>query len=212
MMTMITATITPGLGKGSPKWKYIRKTLADDARVKTVAAKEALKLSRKGVPIVDTRFTRDVGVWRLTSPKCMEIPYLTPHKNPLMRVQGWFIGLTPPGPLKERNDDFVDEMIEAFDGDLSRPFILMCTTGGTLNGPPTMGPFVDAQDSKSLRAAYELTQAGFTRIIHCEGGLNDFVEENYDDIEFEGEWPGAKLWFGYRRWVDNDPRKGPERV
>lgn len=111
---------------------------------------------------------------------------------PLFRkVQGWsfadiqrraimtFFGME----ATETNPDFEKEVLEKLtNGDLTlleKPVIIVCDRGGQIEKNPTVdkfrkGPF----NTRSLKAAYELYQAGFNNLYFLDGGLSAWENEN----------------------------------
>ena len=84
-----------------------------------------------------------------------------------------------------RNDTFAAEVTALVGGNKRTPVYVICSSGGTLETAaerkirapripaPIFGQFGAA--SRSLLAAHELLQAGFTNIIHVEGGYSAWV-------------------------------------
>jgi rhodanese-related sulfurtransferase len=124
----------------------------------------------------------------------VNVPLYSPMEAPqdafdrLRQVYFSLFGLRVP----VRNDDFVAQVQRAVGGRKDAPIIVMCQTGGTLetaaerkvrapNLPgPVYGKFGAA--SRSLMAAHELQQAGFTRVSHAEGGFSRW-RASRDDVE-----------------------------
>jgi len=85
----------------------------------------------------------------------------------------------------ERNPDFIAAATEAVGGDKSKQVIVYCSIGGTLNTfverkGPKAKKYADPErlfgrQSRSLKAIYELQQAGFTNIVHMKDGLNEWM-------------------------------------
>ncbi|CAM6096219.1 unnamed protein product [Calypogeia fissa] len=85
----------------------------------------------------------------------------------------------------ERNPNFIDQARQAVDGDKQKPVIVMCGIGGTLSTfvertGPKAKKFADparrfGRASRSLRAVFELQEAGFTNVSYLSGGLSTWV-------------------------------------
>ncbi|GJP41362.1 hypothetical protein CLOM_g13580 [Closterium sp. NIES-68] len=79
----------------------------------------------------------------------------------------------------ERNPDLLAQALAAVGGDRTRRVIVMCGRGGTLQNV-SMRKGMEFRDpdkrfgiqSRSLKACYELHVAGFTNLLHVDGGLN----------------------------------------
>ncbi|KAG0573939.1 hypothetical protein KC19_VG223200 [Ceratodon purpureus] len=89
----------------------------------------------------------------------------------------------------ERNPDFVATAVEAVNGDKSKQVIVYCSIGGTLQTfverkGPKAKKFNDPErlfgrQSRSLKAIYELQEAGFTNVLHMKGGLNEWMHLDF---------------------------------
>lgn len=85
----------------------------------------------------------------------------------------------------ERNPLFINQAMEAVRGDKTKKVVVMCSIGGTLQtfverkGPKTK-KFADPErmfgrQSRSLKAAYTLQEAGFTNVYHLKDGVNQWI-------------------------------------
>lgn len=84
----------------------------------------------------------------------------------------------------ERNPDFVAAATEAVGGDKTKQVIVYCSIGGTLQTfverkGPKAKKYNDPErlfgrQSRSLKAIYELQEAGFTNVVHMKEGLNQW--------------------------------------
>lgn len=91
----------------------------------------------------------------------------------------------------ERNPDFVAAALRAVGGDQSKTVVVMCNRGGCLDSSVTSRSgykFTPPErmfgnQSRSLKACYELRQAGFTNVLHLSGGLNQWLHEGLPDNE-----------------------------
>lgn len=85
----------------------------------------------------------------------------------------------------ERNPEFVAAATAAVDGDKNKQVIVYCSIGGTLQTfverkGPKAKKYNDPErlfgrQSRSLKAIYELQQAGFTDVVHMKDGLNQWL-------------------------------------
>uniref|UniRef100_A0A7I4DUX8 Rhodanese domain-containing protein n=1 Tax=Physcomitrium patens TaxID=3218 RepID=A0A7I4DUX8_PHYPA len=85
---------------------------------------------------------------------------------------------------EERNPDFVAAATEAVGGDKTKQVIVYCSIGGTLQTfverkGPKAKKYNDPErlfgrQSRSLKAIYELQEAGFTNVVHMKEGLNQW--------------------------------------
>ena len=111
------------------------------------------------------------------------------------------------GGLKVRNPAFVESCgaavavaVGASDDVKTRAkttVIVIDTKGGDLEVEPTRkgSGTLDVTDSSSLRAAFELCQAGFKDVRYVRGGLPGAIEDG--DFEYESE-----KWGDLLRWLD----------
>lgn len=89
----------------------------------------------------------------------------------------------------ERNPEFVAMAEAAVGGDKKKQIIVYCSVGGTLQTfverkGPKAKKYNDPErlfgrQSRSLKAIYELQQAGFTNVVHLKGGFNDWLHLDY---------------------------------
>lgn len=88
----------------------------------------------------------------------------------------------------ERNPLFINEALEAVRGDKAKKVVVMCSIGGTLQTfverkGPKPKKFADPErmfgrQSRSLKASYELQEAGFTNVYHLKDGVNDWIHQD----------------------------------
>lgn len=89
----------------------------------------------------------------------------------------------------ERNPEFVAMAEAAVGGDKKKQIIVYCSVGGTLQTfverkGPKAKKYNDPErlfgrQSRSLKAIYELQQAGFTNVVHLKGGFDDWLHLDY---------------------------------
>eukprot|EP00250_Pteridium_aquilinum_P024841 c29683_g1_i1 orf=126-995(-) len=85
----------------------------------------------------------------------------------------------------ERNPLFIEKALEAVGGDKTKKVVVMCSIGGTLQTfverkGPKAKKFADPErmfgrQSRSLKAAYELQEAGFANVYHLKDGVNEWI-------------------------------------
>lgn len=89
----------------------------------------------------------------------------------------------------ERNPEFINQAMEAVGGDKRKAVVVMCQIGGTLltyveRGGAKYKKFADPErkfgrQSRSLKAIYELQEAGFKNVLHVKDGLNQWIHEGF---------------------------------
>lgn len=91
------------------------------------------------------------------------------------------------GGLKERNASFVERVDELTKGSRRETVILLDLRGGDLSIAPNTGStsVSDRGDSLSLRAAYELVQAGYSDVRYVVGGIPALIDDG--GLPYESE-------------------------
>ena len=197
---MTSADVTPGQGAGSPKWPEIHDRCVAMG-VKTVDASQlpSLVADPRRAILVDVRQTIEFDEWRV--PPAVNVPYAIPDPNVVRRAVGYAISIK--GGLKVRNPEFVEALRAECESRLStrRPedgvVVLIDTKGGDLTTEPVRqgSGQLDATDSQSLRAAFELRQAGFKDVRYVKGGLPGAIEDA--GMPYESE-----KWGDFLAWLD----------
>ena len=197
---LTSADVTPGQGAGSPKWPEIHDRCVAMG-VKTVDASQlpSLVADPRRAILVDVRQTIEFDEWRV--PPAVNVPYAIPDPNVVRRAVGYAISIK--GGLKVRNPEFVEALRAECESRLStrRPedgvVVLIDTKGGDLTTEPVRqgSGQLDATDSQSLRAAFELRQAGFKDVRYVKGGLPGAIEDA--GMPYESE-----KWGDFLAWLD----------
>jgi len=191
-MGSVTGEVTPGKGPGSPKWEDIHRCLVDSGRVRSATPEEIATLLANGRGVVvDVRQPLEHEEWRI--PGMQSAPYLVPMENVLRRASGYFLSIK--GGLKERNVRFVENVDALTASRRETTVALIDLRGGDLTLAPNTGStsVSDRGDSTSLRAAYELVQAGYTDVRYVPGGFSALIDEG--GLPYESEKYGKLLEF-----------------
>ena len=143
------------------------------------------------VALVDVRQSLEFSEWRV--PPSINCPYAVPDPNVFRRAVGFAISIK--GGLKVRNPNFVEQCRAAVDG--KKTVVLIDVKGGDLSVAPARegSGVLDVTDSQALRAAYELSQAGFRDVRYARGGLPGAVDRG--DMPYESE-----KWGTFLEWLD----------
>ena len=184
--------VTPGKGPGSPKWVDIHRYLTESGRVRSATPAEIATLLANGRGVVvDVRQPLEHEEWRI--PGMQSAPYLVPMENLLRRASGYFLSIK--GGLKERNASFVENVDALTASRRQTTVALIDLRGGDLTLAPNTGStsVSDRGDSTSLRAAYELVQAGYTDVRYVPGGFSALIDEG--GLPYESEKYGKLLEF-----------------
>ncbi|KAL4419871.1 hypothetical protein ABPG75_006969 [Micractinium tetrahymenae] len=160
-----------GMRPTSPKaWELISKTLKKSG-VSFVTADAVEAALKRGTPVVDIRPSNEFSRGRIPgSVNCcfyQPIEGWSPEKI-VRRVGFSFFGVYGT----EANPDFVDEVAAAVPKK-NGGCILVCNIGGSLD---KTGPSEWGRQSRSLTAAYELIQNGFTNIKVLQDGYGGWTK------------------------------------
>ncbi|GAX77226.1 hypothetical protein CEUSTIGMA_g4672.t1 [Chlamydomonas eustigma] len=161
------------LFRESLTWSEIYEYLVSDGRVKPLTPEAAYaKANKKGAVLVDVRLEQKYSAGHAAG--SLSVPLYRP-------IQGWdlpstirrigfsFFGIYP---ATELNPDFIDVAQETLQK--GKEIILVCEMGGTLENK--VGTSTGFQ-SRSLKAAYFLLQAGFSKVSYCQGGIAQWGRE-----------------------------------
>jgi len=185
-----TVKVTPLSGLPYIVWPAMHKRLVEWG-LKSVSCKEALELMEGGAVLLDVRAATDAA---RNKPKGgINVPLFQP-------VQGrefWdnvkrFTMLLYGMGATEQNPNFVDDVLKAGIKKDDK-IIVACPIGGTLETEvkvpgrkPTPTPERSfGRESRSMKACYLLMRAGFTDIIHLDGGLSQWYHEGHPVEELE---------------------------
>ncbi|DBA86175.1 hypothetical protein WJX77_006978 [Trebouxia sp. C0004] len=184
--------ITPLIGEPYMVWPAVHNYL-QKKKLKTISPEEAYKMQQKNKAIlVDVREAKyykkghasgclNVGLFRSVEGR-------TPLDNlKRLAMAGFAMEAT------ERNPNFRKDALAALPK--NKTIAVMCSLGGTLlvgTKPREMSGKVFKSDpdrafgreSRSLKACYELYEAGFKNIVHVDGG---FPQWRYDQLPTEAE-------------------------
>eukprot|EP00271_Cylindrocystis_brebissonii_P019449 TRINITY_DN590_c0_g1_i1.p1 TRINITY_DN590_c0_g1~~TRINITY_DN590_c0_g1_i1.p1 ORF type:complete len:228 (-),score=51.93 TRINITY_DN590_c0_g1_i1:406-1089(-) len=161
-------------GAEKVEWKAKREALLQKG-VKSVSAKDALRLQQNEKHVLlDVRPKNEFAEGHPSGALNAEVYRLIKEWTAwdILRRAGFaFFGVFNGTEL---NPDFVKDVADL---GLSKgsPLILACGNGGTMK--PSQN-FTDGKESRSLIAAYILTQEGYTKVYHLEGGLGTWFRED----------------------------------
>ncbi|CAM6117666.1 unnamed protein product [Calypogeia fissa] len=174
----VTNAATKVKSPAETDWKIKREALLKaKARfmVRSVSAKEALQLQQEqGYIIIDVRPETDfkdghpagainVQVYRLIK----EWTLWDISRRVAFAFFGIFQGT-------EENPEFLNEVKDVHGLKKDDKIIVACVAGGTMKPTPNMA---EGSQSRSLIAAYLLILDGFTNVVHVEGGLRQWFNQ-----------------------------------
>ncbi|GAB4815869.1 hypothetical protein N2152v2_002915 [Parachlorella kessleri] len=160
----------------SPKaWEAMSTTLKSKG-LKFVAPQEVANAQQRGIPVIDVRPKEDFAKGRVPDAANVQFYQLISgwSARQIWRRAGFaFFGVFNG---TEANPDFL-EQVEQAAPDKSAGVILVCNVGGTLD--PT-GPSKFGRQTRSLMAAFELIQAGWSNVQVLKGGFNEWAKSGRD--------------------------------
>ncbi|KAL4430353.1 hypothetical protein ABPG77_002159 [Micractinium sp. CCAP 211/92] len=160
-----------GMRPTSPKaWELISKTLKKNG-VSFVTADAVEAAIKRGTPVIDIRPSNEFQRGRIPGSVncCFYQPIEGWSPDKIIRRAGFaFFGVYGT----EANPDFVEEVAAAAPKK-NGGIILVCNIGGSLD---KTGPSEWGRQSRSLTAAYELIQSGFTNIKVLQDGYGGWTK------------------------------------
>lgn len=162
---VVAAPFLRGGKKEPTEWKDIFEELSKQ-KVNTVNSQQARDLLKwKRAALVDVRAAdqqeRNYVAEAESFPLYRPIQGSDLASNAKRAAFGW-VGTYG----NEFNDDWIDEMTQAFPNK-GKSLIIMCASGGSMEPKP--GAATGFQ-SRSLKAVYYLKKAGYKNVYHLEGG------------------------------------------
>lgn len=177
------AVVTPKSGSAYVVWPVVHAYLTQKG-LKSVSPNAALKLAASGnAVLVDCRPRYQWERERIEG--SINVPLYRPvvGSGQWDTIKRFVMAVGLAMTATERNPDFEADALAALGSNKRRKLILYCSLGGTLTvGMPPWAPdrkksFKDdperafGRESRSLKACYELLEAGWQDVVHMEGGL-----------------------------------------
>lgn len=178
---------SPLTGSAYMVWPAVYLSLMDRGLLKNqVTGEEALRMvKRQGAVLVDVD---DEGSFLSgTMEGAVNVPLFRPVAgngffDNVKKVSGFFMGMVST----ERNPDFQKQALERLPK--NKPIIVACQRGGSMETvvkKQKVGFVKEYEDpdksfgieSRSLKACYELYEAGFTKVYFLKKGINQWVYE-----------------------------------
>jgi len=198
-------TVQPKSGGSYTLWPVVHSELTDYG-LKSITPDEVIALQKKGAILIDVReepqYNNIHAAGALSFPLFIPVQGNSVFDNTKRLAMALFAM-----EATERNPDFKQMLQEELPK--KKKVIVMCATGGTLKtvinrtsgaagsaanpsgkGRVKVKNYNDPErafgrESRSLKACYEVLQAGFKDIVHVEGGLNGWRNEGYPTEEVE---------------------------
>jgi len=180
-----TAVVTPKSGVAYTVWPVVH-TFLTEKKLKSMPAAEVAKEVQSGKAVlVDIRdpvnFAKEHAEGSINVPLFRQVQGNSPFDIAKKVVMAGFAMAAT-----ERNPNFADEALEKLPK--NKKIIVACSIGGTLvtTRSATMKNKVYAdperafgRESRSLKACYELYQAGFKQISHLDGGVQQWRYQGF---------------------------------
>jgi rhodanese-related sulfurtransferase len=180
-------TVQPLSGAAYTVWPVMH-TYLTGKKLKTIDQDSALALMKKGAYLVDVRLGMDYEKEHAVGAVSVPLFRITAGNERWDKIKRVVMaGLNMRAT--ERDPAFIDTMLKAVRGNRRKKIIVMCSVGGTLDtvvrvastGKKTETDKDRAfgRETRSLKACYELMRAGFTDVVHLQGGLCEWRHEGY---------------------------------
>lgn len=177
-------------------WAYVHRELTN-RKLPSVEPKEALRRATarfRPAVILDVREEQDYAKVHAANASSAPLFRLIQGSDLKANLRRLGYALITDFAGTERNPDFLPLAEKVVGGDRNKTVLVICGRGGTLETTiertgPKAKSFKDPERvngiaSRSLKACFELQQAGFKNVVHVKGGLNQWL---YEDLPWEGE-------------------------
>lgn len=177
-------------------WPYVHQQLTL-RKLPSVEPEEALRKATarfRPAVILDVREARDFAGIRAAGASSAPLFRLIQGNDLKANLRRFGYALITNFAGTERNPDFIALADEAVGGNRGKTVLVICGRGGTLETTvertgPKAKSFKDPEKAygiatRSLKACFELQEAGFKNVLHVKGGLNQWL---YEDLPWEGE-------------------------
>lgn len=169
-------------------WPVVWQSLTTNG-LKSVSPDEAKKLISKGALFVDVRTPDNYSAERL--PDALSVPLFVPVQGTEIfdKVKRFVMTTAFAMQATERNTRFAEAAEEQLPNKKAT-IIVYCNRGGRLETGRMgrRGKFDDKDlsfgiESRSLKGCYELMEAGYTNVLHLDGGLGTWRHQKNPTIK-----------------------------
>ncbi|KAL4458437.1 hypothetical protein ABPG75_013302 [Micractinium tetrahymenae] len=178
-------TVQPLSGTAYTVWPVMWDYL-NSKGLKQVEEEEALAMVNKGAVVVDVRLASDYKNEHIAGAISVPMFRETAGNEGWDKVKRFVMGSLAM-KATERDPDFLANMEKAIKNKRQQ-IIVACAVGGTLEtvvrvastGKSAKDPDRSfGRETRSLKACYELMQAGYTNVVHLKGGLSNWRYNGY---------------------------------
>ncbi|EFN54379.1 hypothetical protein CHLNCDRAFT_135678 [Chlorella variabilis] len=179
-------TVTPLSGTAYTVWPVMW-TYLNQKGLKQVDEEAALALCRKGAVIVDVRLAADYKIEHIEGALSVPMFRETAGNTGWDKVKKFVMGSLVM-KATERDPDFLANFERVVGKNKRKTIIVACAVGGTLDtvvrvastGKQASDPDRSfGRETRSLKACYELMTAGYTNVVHLQGGLSTWRYRGY---------------------------------
>lgn len=174
-------------------WVEVHRKLTE-RNLKSLECKEAYDLSFSDkVVLIDVREAEEFEKVHAEKARCAPLFRLIQGNDLKANMRRLGYALITNFAGTERNPDFISLALEATGGDKNKKIVVMCNIGGTLltyveRKGLKAKKFADPErmfgrQSRSLKAIYELQEAGFTNVYHLKDGLYEWMHQGLPTAE-----------------------------
>ncbi|PSC68348.1 rhodanese-like domain-containing chloroplastic [Micractinium conductrix] len=178
-------TVQPLSGTSYTVWPVMWEYL-NSKKLKQVDEDQALALIKRGAVVVDVRLADDFRQQHIEGAISVPMFRLTAGNEKWDKVKRFVMGSLAM-KATERDPDFLKNFEKAVKGKRQQ-VIIACAVGGTLDtmvrvastGKQCKDPDRSfGRETRSLKACYELMQAGYSNVVHLQGGLSSWRYNGY---------------------------------
>jgi len=179
--------VTPKSGMPYTVWPVMH-TYLTQKKLKSCDIDQARALMSKGAVLLDVRLAMDYENQHALGAENVPLFRITAGNSQWDTIKRVVMaGLNMKAT--ERDPDFIKNVDALLNGKKRTKIIVMCSIGGTLDTVvkvASTGKITKTdkdrsfgRESRSLKACYELMRAGYTNVIHLEGGFSQWRHQGY---------------------------------
>mmetsp|Transcript_17273 Transcript_17273/g.33275 ORF Transcript_17273/g.33275 Transcript_17273/m.33275 type:complete len:281 (+) Transcript_17273:87-929(+) len=186
-------TVVPKSGGAYTLWPVVHSQLMD-YNLKSIGPEEVMALQKRGCVLLDVREEPQYN--KVHAAGAINVPLFVPVQGNSLFDNAKRLAMAAFAmEATERNPKFAEEL-RALVGNTKTKIVVICATGGTLKTEIKRTSGVEGKgrvktkvyndperafgrESRSLKACYEVLEAGYTDVMHVDGGLNGWRHDDY---------------------------------